>query len=88
MAVSFSRAGPRRHARFGSFDNPFSLTGHDRRAPPKRFPEGPARHVRFFRRDPLVGSAFRRDLLVRSAVQCLIIHSRSPGTEVPRQKRG
>ncbi|ASV77093.1 hypothetical protein THTE_4492 [Thermogutta terrifontis] len=36
------------HVRCATFDDQFPLPGHDKRAPPNNFPEGPARQVRFF----------------------------------------
>jgi len=69
--------GPARRVRSRTFDHPFALIGHDKRAPPFSELEGPARQVPVW-----------RDVLVTSAVQCWIIRSLSPGTEVPRGKRG
>jgi hypothetical protein len=39
--------GPARRVRSRTFDHPFAFTGHDKRAPPNHFSEGPACQVRF-----------------------------------------
>ena len=57
--AKFSSEGPARRGRFSMMDDPLPFTGHDKRAPPNHFSEGPARQVRFCDwRDVLVTSVY------------------------------
>jgi hypothetical protein len=65
------------------FDDSSHFRGHDKHAPPNTFA-----HVSITRRDPLVASTPRRDLLVRSAAPGWIIHFDSARmTSVPLRIR-
>src|SRR5690606_37295679 len=69
--------GPACRVRSTPIDAPSPFTGHDKRAPPNRISEGRACHVRIFG-----GTCLSRPLVD------VVIHRLSPGTEVPRPKRG
>jgi hypothetical protein len=66
--------GRARRVRCATFDHPSRFSGHDKHAPPI------LRFNSLFRRNALLASAFRRDLLVRSVALRLIIHPDSAGT--------